>query len=101
MRALATTVAILGVVGAIAIGNSSPVQAADQNHQDSHYNSNGGRWCPPDWTVEGATRTAITTLTAVGGARRTGPSRAVCANRTVAVPGIGTASKHSTRFTDR
>jgi hypothetical protein len=53
MRALATTVAILGVVGAIAIGNSSPVQAADQNHQDRHYNSNGGRWCPPDWTVEG------------------------------------------------
>lgn len=52
MRALATTVAILGVVGAIAIGNSSSVPAADQ-HQDQHYNSNGGRWCPPDWIVEG------------------------------------------------
>jgi pyruvate dehydrogenase (quinone) len=34
-------------------------------------------------------------------ARRTGPSRAACANPTVAVPGIGTASKYSTRFTRR
>jgi hypothetical protein len=52
MRALATTAAILGVVGATAIGYSSSVPA-DQNHQDRSYNYNGGRWCPPDWTVEG------------------------------------------------
>jgi glyoxylate carboligase len=41
------------------------------------------------------TRTAI--ITAADGARRSGPSRAVCANPTVAVHGIGTASKHSPR----
>lgn len=33
--------------------------------------------------------------------RRTGPSRAACANPTVAVPGIGTESKYSSRFTRR
>jgi hypothetical protein len=51
MRALATAVAIVGVLGATAIGYSSSVPATDQNHQDRYYN--GGRWCPPDWTVEG------------------------------------------------
>jgi hypothetical protein len=62
MRALVTMAAALGVASIIAVGSSDSVPAADQksdsipaadqSHQDRYY-YNGGRWCPPNWTVEG------------------------------------------------
>jgi hypothetical protein len=50
--AFAAMAATLGIISAIVVGDTGPA-ATHRYHQGRYYNYNGGRWCPPEWTIQG------------------------------------------------